>query len=76
MPFGMGRAGWYMWPQMSYLRMYGPPWLYAPCWPYSPFPSREDEEQFLKEQASILENQLDQITKRLEELKKQENEKK
>ncbi|MDH4217806.1 MAG: DUF5320 domain-containing protein [Candidatus Aminicenantes bacterium] len=76
MPFGMGRAGWYMWPHMAYWRMYGPPWSFPPYWSYSSFPSLEDEEQFLKDQASILEDQLAQINKRLAELKKQEKGKK
>lgn len=76
MPFGMGPAGWYMWPQMANWRMYGAPWLYTPYWPHPPFPSQEYEEQFLKDQAILLEDQLSQINKRLKELEKKEEGKK
>jgi len=77
MPFGMGPAGWYMWPYMAYLTRYGYP--YPPVIPYGqpfPFLPKEEEESFLKDQANILEEQLAQINKRLEELKKQDKEKK
>lgn len=76
MPFGMGPAGWYMWPQMALWRMYGAPWLYTPYWPHPPFPPQETEEQFLKDQAKMLEDQLVQVNKRLQELKKKEEGKK
>ena len=76
MPFGMGRAGWYAWPQIAYWMKCWPPWYPAPYWsPFQPW-SKEEEEAVLKDQAKMLEDQLSQIKKRLEELKKEEKEKK
>lgn len=76
MPFGMGPAGWYFWPYAAYwARFWHPRWAFP--YFYSPwFYSEEQEEAFLEEQMRILEGQLAQIKKRLEELKKQKVEKK
>lgn len=76
MPFRMGPAGWYAWPYMAHW-MSG--WYPQPGFPYGePFwPwTKEDEIAFLESQAEIFEDQLAQIKKRLEELKKQQKEKK
>ena len=71
MPFGMGRAGWFVWPHMAYWMRCWNPWSSGPYW--SPFPplTREEEEALLEDQAKMLEDQLVQIKKRLEELKKE-----
>jgi len=80
--FGRGRG----WARGGFWRFGGYP--YPPMMPYgdpytmpygSPPPSsltKEEEESFLKDQANILEEQLAQINKSLEELKKQDKEKK
>jgi len=76
MPFGMGPAGWHAWPYMAYWMSGWYPWYGGPYWsPFQPL-AKEKEEAFLQDQAKILEDQLSQITKRLEELKKQDKEKK
>ena len=76
MPFGMGPAGWYAWPCLACWMRFSYPWHTAPYW--SPFQSftKEEEEALLKDQAKIMEEQLAQIKKRLEELKKQGKEEK
>ena len=71
MPFGMGRAGWFMWNNPAYWGAYGYPWFYAPYGPFPPYLSREEEEQFLQNQVRMLEDQIAQIQKRLEDLKKE-----
>jgi len=76
MPFGMGPAGLYAWPYMAqWMSGWYPQWsspYWAPFWQWT----KEDEIAFLESQAEIFEDQLGQIKKRLEELKKQEKEKK
>jgi hypothetical protein len=71
MPFGMGPAGWLAWPHMAYWMRYAYPWYPMPYW--SPFPAltKEEEESLLQDQAKMLEEELAQINKRLEELKKE-----
>lgn len=72
MPFGMGPAGWYFWPYLSYWMSQAHSFPYTP-YQYSPYPGSFGEEQeikFLESQAEILEEQLEQINKRLDELKK------
>jgi hypothetical protein len=47
---------------------------YAPAWDYSPYvaaPSREEETEFLRQQAEWLKQQLDVIGQRIEELAKE-----
>lgn len=76
MPYGMGRAGWYAWPQAAFWMRYGPPWYPAAYWPpFQPW-TKEEEKAMLEDQVEILEGQLSQIKKRLEELEKEEKEKK
>jgi hypothetical protein len=51
---------------------YQSPYGYFPYYP-SPWPfTREEEKTYLERQASILKDQLAQVKKRLEELKKEE----
>ncbi|GEM_PF-427945 len=70
MPYGMGPAGW-----KYHLHGYGrgwcwKPWGYgAPVPPWGP-PTQEEEIRCLEEEANFLREQLSQIEKRLEELKK------
>lgn len=48
---------------------------YGPAWgpgPNAPAPSREDETEFLRQQADWLKQQLDAISQRIEELGKRE----
>ncbi len=71
MPFGMGRGGWFAWPYMAEWMRGWHPWFAGPCWPPFPPLSREEEEALLEGQAKMLEEQLAQIQKRLEELKKE-----
>jgi len=74
MPFGMGPAGWYMWPYSPYWMRYEYPGYTVPYWsPFQP-PTKEEEIAFLEDQANILENQLAKINKRLKELKRQDKE--
>jgi len=63
----MGPAEWYAWPYMAYwMRGWSPHWPFAyPATPW--FFTKEEEKAFL-------EDQLAQIKKRLEELKKQSKE--
>jgi hypothetical protein len=76
MPFGMGPAGWYSWPHLPYWMRFCYPWPRAAYWsPFQPF-TKEEEKEFLEDQAKILEEELVQIKKRLEELKKQDKEEK
>jgi hypothetical protein len=54
---------------------YGPAWGAPPAWGYSPYataPSREEETEFLRQQAEWLKQQLDAIGQRIEELGKEE----
>jgi len=76
MPFGIGPAGWYASPYMTYWMRFSYPWYGMPYWsPFQPF-TKEEEEVILKDQAKMLEEQLAQIKKRLGELKKQVKEEK
>ncbi|MGB9717554.1 MAG: DUF5320 domain-containing protein [Thermoproteota archaeon] len=80
MPYGMGPWGWFTYPYWAWWRCRWFPWLprwwwmgiYGPITPYwMPPMSREDEIAMLQEEARILEQELDAIRKRLEELGKQ-----
>ena len=76
MPFGMGSAGWFYGPHFTPWMRYWSPWFMAPYgMPFAPFTEAE-EMAFLEEQAKILEGQLGQIQKRLDELEKQKKESK
>ena len=70
MPYGMGPAGWRCHPY-GFGRGWGwpPGWYGAPVPPWGS-PTREDEIRFLEEEANFLRWELEQIEKRLEELKK------
>lgn len=74
MAFGMGSAGWYTWPYTAYWMRQRYPYGFFPYYASPWFFTREEEEDFLKGQANILEDQLAQIKKRLEDLKKQKKE--
>lgn len=68
MPFGMGPAGWFLWPWFAqWLSYYWYPWGYG--FPYPPL-SKEQEISMLEDQARALQGQLDRITARLQELRK------
>jgi hypothetical protein len=70
MPFGMGPAGWFMWPYLAQWMRYCYPGYGPFHWaPYPPM-SEEEEKAMLEQQKKILEKQLAQINKRLTELKK------
>lgn len=83
MPFGMGPWGWfaysYRYPHWYWGRCRWFPWLprwwwtgmYGPITPYAPIP-KEQEKAMLEDQAKQLEQTLEHIRKRLEELKKEE----
>jgi hypothetical protein len=70
MPYGMGPAGWENRPYG-----YGRGWCRHSVWrgasvpPWGP-PTKEEEIRFLEEETNLLREQLSQIAKRLEELKK------
>jgi len=75
--WGRGRAwgGWGRgrgWGGRSYAAGFGyaPAWGAPPMWGYGPYttPSAEDESEFLRSQAEWLQEQLDAVTRRLEEL--------
>ncbi len=76
MPFGMGRAGWFMWPYFAPWPWswypYGSPYVprpYAPPYSYSPM-TKEEELTYLQEQAKMLKQEYDRISARLKELQK------
>ena len=82
MPFGMGRAGWLMWPYFaewlgcwypygsSYGASYtGVPGSYGISYPYSPM-SKEDEIEYLQGEAKMLKQEYDRIKARLKDLQK------
>jgi hypothetical protein len=54
---------------------YPPPWGAPPAWAYGPFagpPEPEQEVAFLNQQAKWLQQQLDRISQRLEELEQEQ----
>lgn len=68
MPFGMGPAGWFMWPYMAQWLQYWYPYYGIPySYPFAPL-SKEQEVAMLKDQARVLKDQLDRINARLKEL--------
>jgi len=70
MPYGMGRAGWRYHPYGYGRGWCWNPWGYgAPVPPWGP-PAKEDETKFLEGEANFLREELSQIEKRLEELRK------
>lgn len=77
MPFGMGRAGWFMWPYMvqwlpyqySWYGDYGPYYGYPSPYAYVPM-TKDQEISMLEEQKRMLEEELTQITSRIAELQK------
>ena len=65
-----------MWPWHGYWHPWGwgwhrQWWIPPYVWPWA-LPSKEEETVMLEEQARILEHELENIQRRLEELKKQE----
>jgi hypothetical protein len=74
MPFRMGPTGWYAWPYMAHRMTYLDPYGYFPYYSSPWFFTKEEERTYLEGQANILEDQLAQVKKRLEELKKKEKE--
>lgn len=83
MPFGMGPAGWFMWPYfaqwLGYWYPYGgtsyvTPYVYASTpygVPYSYAPmTKEEEVAYLQDQGKILKQEYDRINARLKELQK------
>lgn len=69
MPYGMG-AEWRYHPHgYGRGRCWNPAWYGAPVPPWGP-PTKEDEIRFLEGEANLLREELSQIEKRLEELKK------
>jgi len=77
MPYGMGPAGWFMWPYWARGMGYSYPGYEAPYYgypgygaPYAPPITKEQEITMLQDQAKMLEEQLKQINARLEELQK------
>ena len=66
MPFGMGPAGWFMWPYFTQLYQN---WFAGYGFPF-PAISEKQEIEFLRQQAKFLEDQLNQIKERIAELEK------
>jgi hypothetical protein len=70
MPYGMGLAGWRYHPYgYGRGRCWNPGWYSSPVPPWAP-PTKEEEIRLLEEEANFLRDELGQIEKRLEELKK------
>jgi len=76
MPLGLGPAGWFLYPGFNpyignpYWR-YGYPGYGYPLYGYPGYGypmSKEQEKAMLEQEAKVLEDQLTQIRKRLEEL--------
>jgi hypothetical protein len=74
MAFGMGPPGGYAWLYPAFWMRQWYPYLPFPVYAYPWLFSAEQEEDFLEGQARVLEEQLAQIKKRLDELKKKEKE--
>ena len=73
MPYGMGPAGW-GYPPYGFGRGWcRNAWGYGPPPPPWGPPTKEQEIQMLEGNANFLREELGQIEKRLEELKKQES---
>ncbi len=77
MPFGLGPYGWFMFPWFSYwFYTYWYPWMWSWYRPFgypgwgTPVMSREEELRFLQDQQKSLEEQLNDIKRRIEELSK------
>jgi hypothetical protein len=74
MPFGMGPAGWLIWPYWAqwmypWYPGYGAPYAGHPGYGlYYPPPSREQELGMLRDQAKIMEDELARIRSRIDEL--------
>ena len=77
MPFGMGPAGWFMWPYWAQGLMSWYPWSWygLPYYgytgyglPYAPPMTKEQEIAMLQDQAKALQQELDRINARLKEL--------
>ncbi len=82
MPFGMGRAGYYMWPYIAQWMSYWPAWYgsYGPYYgyglPYAYAPMPKDQEiNMLEAQKKMLEDELTHINSRLTELQKSKQKK-
>jgi len=70
MPYGMGPAGWRYHPYGYGRGWCWHPWGYgAPVPPWG-LPTKDEEIRFLEEEANFFRDELSQIEKRLEELKK------
>jgi hypothetical protein len=70
MPYGMGPAGWGYHPYgFGRGRCWHPWWFGGPVPPWGP-PTKEEEIRFLEEGGNYFREELSQIEKRLEELKK------
>ncbi len=83
LPFGMGWFGWFMFPYIAnwlgywfryYWRFPWTFWWLPPYIPFTPFgvPTipKEEEVRILEDHARILEQQLNDIRRRIEELKR------
>lgn len=71
MPFGMGPAGWCLWPYFYQYAQWSAPWCYPLL--YQPYPqiSSEQEIVMLENEKSSLEQRIKEINERLQELKKE-----
>jgi len=70
MRYGMGPAGWKYHPHAyGRGRCRQPGWYGSPVPPWGP-PTKEEEVRFLEENANCLREELGQVEKRLEELRK------
>jgi hypothetical protein len=70
MPYGMGPAGWGYHPYgFGRGRCWHPGWFGGPVPPWG-LPTKEEEIRFLEEGANYFREELSQLEKRLDELKK------
>ena len=72
----MGPAGWYVWFYMPYSMRYFHQFWFYPYYTSPWFFTKEEDKAHLEGQANTLEEQLAQIRKRLEKLKKEGKESK